>query len=388
MTTVTADSRPSSTCWACSPTRSSPPSTGSPRTPGWRRPSTGRAALARMAAAEIAHHERLTDRLTELGADADRGDGAVRRRAGRLPRRHPAEHLAGGPGQGLRRRRAGRRLLPGGGGVPAAAGPGAGRWRCSPTPGTPTSPSARCAPRSPPTRKVAGRLALWARRLVGEALTQSQAVIAEHDELAELIIGGTGDLAGVGELLEADHHRAHRPHAGPRAEPLSDRRTCSSRPRRSRTAARRREPCAAEPLASGSGERPAAAPAETRVPRAPRSGLVVLDPTATTGRSPRCGERPVGVVRVCPAAGDEAHPALVGLGDLDVGDPVDGTTTRRPRSSTSVSRPSLVDPDMAADDLGRDLVRGLGAVDDQLPGGVLDTDLDFHVGDASSVRAD
>ena len=29
----------------------------------------GRAALARMAAAEIAHHGRLTDRLTELGAD-------------------------------------------------------------------------------------------------------------------------------------------------------------------------------------------------------------------------------------------------------------------------------------------------------------------------------
>ena len=29
----------------------------------------GRAALARMAAAEIGHHGRLTDRLTELGAD-------------------------------------------------------------------------------------------------------------------------------------------------------------------------------------------------------------------------------------------------------------------------------------------------------------------------------
>jgi tRNA-(MS[2]IO[6]A)-hydroxylase MiaE-like protein len=51
-------------------------------------------------------------------------------------------------------------------------------------------------------RTVAGRLALWARRLVGEALTQSQAVIAENDRLAELIIGGTGDLAGVGQLLQ------------------------------------------------------------------------------------------------------------------------------------------------------------------------------------------
>jgi hypothetical protein len=49
--------------------------------------------------------------------------------------------------------------------------------------------------------EVAGLLALWARRLVGEALTQSQAVIAEHEDLAELIIAGTGDLAGVGQLL-------------------------------------------------------------------------------------------------------------------------------------------------------------------------------------------
>jgi hypothetical protein len=51
-------------------------------------------------------------------------------------------------------------------------------------------------------RKVAGRLSLWGRRLVGEAMTRSQAVIAEHDRLAELIIGGTGDLAGVGRLIE------------------------------------------------------------------------------------------------------------------------------------------------------------------------------------------
>ena len=51
-------------------------------------------------------------------------------------------------------------------------------------------------------RRLAGRLSLWGRRLVGEAMSQSQAVIAEHDGLAELIIAGTGDLAGVGQLLQ------------------------------------------------------------------------------------------------------------------------------------------------------------------------------------------
>jgi len=51
-------------------------------------------------------------------------------------------------------------------------------------------------------RTVAGRLALWGRRLVGEAISQSQAVIAEHDQLAELIMQGTGDLAGIGRLIE------------------------------------------------------------------------------------------------------------------------------------------------------------------------------------------
>ena len=51
-------------------------------------------------------------------------------------------------------------------------------------------------------RRLAGRLALWARRLVGEAITQSQAVIAEHDRLADLIMQGTGDLAGIGRLID------------------------------------------------------------------------------------------------------------------------------------------------------------------------------------------
>lgn len=52
--------------------------------------------------------------------------------------------------------------------------------------------------------RLAGRLALWARRLVGEALSQSQRVAAEHDDLTALLLGQVGaggrGLAGLVEL--------------------------------------------------------------------------------------------------------------------------------------------------------------------------------------------
>lgn len=53
--------------------------------------------------------------------------------------------------------------------------------------------------------KLGGRLALWGRRLVGEALSQAQRVAAERDALASLLVGGVdrpgADLAEVGRMF-------------------------------------------------------------------------------------------------------------------------------------------------------------------------------------------
>lgn len=49
---------------------------------------------------------------------------------------------------------------------------------------------------------VAGRLALWARRLVGEALSQAQRVAAEREPLARLLAGGSPEQLGqIGRML-------------------------------------------------------------------------------------------------------------------------------------------------------------------------------------------
>jgi hypothetical protein len=161
----------------------------------------GRAALARMAAAEIAHHGRLTERLTELGADPAE---AMAPFVSALDAFHegtrPSTWLEGlvkayvGDGLATDFYREIAAFLP----EPdralvleVLADTGHADFAVR---------EVRAAIQA--DRKVPGRLSLWGRRLVGEAITQTQAVIAEHDRLAELIISGTGDLAGVSRLIE------------------------------------------------------------------------------------------------------------------------------------------------------------------------------------------
>jgi tRNA-(MS[2]IO[6]A)-hydroxylase (MiaE)-like len=59
--------------------------------------------------------------------------------------------------------------------------------------------------------RVAGRLALWARRLVGEALGQAQRVAAEREPLARMLAGDApGQLGAIGRMFAnlTDRHAA------------------------------------------------------------------------------------------------------------------------------------------------------------------------------------
>ncbi|WP_409332161.1 ferritin-like fold-containing protein [Trujillonella humicola] len=161
----------------------------------------GHAALARMAAAELGHHVRLAERLAELGADPA---GAMTPFVPALDAFHastrPRTWLEGlvkayvGDGLAADFYREVAVFLPEpdrGLILEVMADTGHSDFAVR---------EVRAAIAT--NRTVAGRLALWGRRLVGEAITQSQAVIAERDELARLIMEGTGDLSGIGRLIE------------------------------------------------------------------------------------------------------------------------------------------------------------------------------------------
>jgi hypothetical protein len=61
--------------------------------------------------------------------------------------------------------------------------------------------------------KQRSRLALWSRRLFGEAITQAQYLLADHDELVDLVVsgaGGLGQLSAFFDRLQETHDRRMR----------------------------------------------------------------------------------------------------------------------------------------------------------------------------------
>ncbi|HZU49686.1 MAG TPA: ferritin-like fold-containing protein [Mycobacterium sp.] len=61
--------------------------------------------------------------------------------------------------------------------------------------------------------KQRSRLALWSRRLLGEAITQAQYVLAEHDELVDLVVSGTDGLTqlpGFFDRVQRTHDQRMR----------------------------------------------------------------------------------------------------------------------------------------------------------------------------------
>ena len=170
-----------------------------------------RAALARVAVAEFHHYEALTGRLTEMGADPDAAmEPFIGPIDGFHDRTKPTGWLEGlvkayvGDGIATDFYRE----------ISAYVDPWTQKLVLSALQDVGQADFAVKAVREAieADPKVAGRLALWGRRLVGEALSQSQRVAVERDNLASLLVGGNNrpgtDLAELGRMFSrlTDEH--------------------------------------------------------------------------------------------------------------------------------------------------------------------------------------
>ena len=160
---------------------------------------TDKALLAEMAVAEFGHHKRLVGRLTEMGVDPEE---AMAPFVDALDEFHamtaPSDWLEGlikayvGDGLAADFYRE----------IAAVLDTGTRDFVLDVLADTGHSSFAvdrvRAAIDADPA--IAGRLALWARRLVGEALTQAQKVAVRRDALANLI-AESGNLAEIGRMF-------------------------------------------------------------------------------------------------------------------------------------------------------------------------------------------
>ncbi len=167
---------------------------------------SGRAALSAMAAAEMGHFRLLEDHLAGLGVSVEQAMGPFvapldAYHASTAPRSWLESlvkvYLGDGLANDFYREVAG--WLPGPTGelvqkVLADTGHSAFAER-----------EVRAACRD---RPVHDRLALWGRRLLGEAVTQAQLIVAERDDLVEFIVSGSGELSDIAALLRKlqSHH--------------------------------------------------------------------------------------------------------------------------------------------------------------------------------------
>ena len=163
-----------------------------------------KAALARVAVAEFHHYEALTRRLTEMGADPDVAmEPFIAPIDGFHDRTRPTGWLEGlvkayvGDGIATDFYRE----------ISAYVDPWTQKLVLSVLQDVGQADFAVNAVREAidADARVAGRLALWGRRLVGEALSQSQRVAVERDDLASLLVGGNdrpgADLAELGRMF-------------------------------------------------------------------------------------------------------------------------------------------------------------------------------------------
>lgn len=160
----------------------------------------GRAEMSAMAAQEFAHHQRLADRLTQMGESPEQ---VMTPFVAALETYHsltePSTWLEGvvkayvgdGMASDFYREVAAFTDQPTGDLIREVVTE-AGRAEFAVR-------EVQAAIASTPA--VAGRLALWARRLVGEAISQTQHVLADRDSLTLLLMQGTGDISGVAGLI-------------------------------------------------------------------------------------------------------------------------------------------------------------------------------------------